>query len=174
MAIGNTSYGSTESEVRSFYVDNGISFTQRVYNFSIDRNYDQRATINVKNTDNISHELLLTVNSSSPDLIVGFVGNGSQDNRITLAPSETKDVTLAIHAQDAMQENYYLLLNLTADENLKDHAIADINVRQMNIDLRLEELSTDPLTLTKTFELQTMAILLQILIFMRTRELKIK
>jgi len=152
--ISNTIHGSTESEERSFYIDNGVTFTKRSYDFNIERDYDQRVTVTVENTDTVAHEILLTVNSTSPDLILGFVGEGSMDEIITLAPGETKDVTLAIHAQDAMQKDYYLLLDLNTNESISDHAVANIHVRQPNIDLRLEEISTDPMTLAKTFRLR--------------------
>ena len=151
--ISNTSHGSTRSDERSFYLDNGVSFTQKVYDFNIERDYDQIVAVNVKNTDSIAHEILLTVNSTNPELIVGFVGEGSIDESITLAPDEAKDIVLALHAQDTLQKDYYLLLNLTTDDNITDNAIANIHVRQPNIDLRLDELSTDPLTLTKTFRI---------------------
>ncbi|MBU4056274.1 MAG: right-handed parallel beta-helix repeat-containing protein [Proteobacteria bacterium] len=151
--ISNTSHGSTQSDERSFYIDNGVSFTKKIYDFNIEHDYDQRVAVTVKNTDNIAHEILLTVNSTNPELIVGFVGEGSIDEMITLAPDETKDVVLALHAQDALQEDYYLLLNLTTDDNITDNAIANIHVRQPNIDLRFDELSTYPLTLTKSFRI---------------------
>jgi uncharacterized membrane protein len=151
--ISNTSYGSTESEERSFYIDHGVTFTERIYDFNIERDYDQRVTVTVRNTDNIAHEILLNVNSTDPELIAGFIGEGSIDEMITLAPDETKDVILALHAQDAAQRDYYLSLNLTTDDNITDNAIANIHVRLPNIDLRFEELSIDPLTLTKTIRL---------------------
>ena len=151
--ISNTSYGSTESEERSFYIDNGVTFTERIYDFNIERDYDQRVTVTVRNTDSIAHEILLNVNSTNLELIAGFIGEGSIDEIITLAPDETKDVILALHAQDAAQRDYYLSLNLTTDDNISDNAIANIHVRLPNIDLRFEELSIDPLTLTKTIRL---------------------
>ena len=151
--ISNTSYGSTESKERNFYIDNGVTFTERIYDFNIERDYDQRVTVTVRNTDSIAHEILLNVNSTNPELIAGFIGEGSIDEMITLAPDETKDVILALHAQDAAQRDYYLSLNLTTDDNITDNAIANIHVRLPNIDLRFEELSIDPLTLTKTIRL---------------------
>ena len=151
--ISNTSHGSTESEERSFYIDNGVTFEQRIYDFNIERDYDQRVTVTVRNTDSIAHEILLNVNSTNPELIAGFIGEGSIDETITLAPDETKDVILALHAQDAAQQDYYLSLNLTTDDNITDNAIANIHVSLPNIDLRFEELSIDPLTLTKTIRL---------------------
>jgi hypothetical protein len=151
--ISNTSHGSTGSDERNFYIDNGVTFTKKSYDFNIERDYDQRVTVTVGNTDSIAHEILLTVNSTNPDLIVGFVGEGSMDEIITLAPSEIQDVILVIHAQDAALRDYYLLLNLTTDDNITDNAIANIHVRLPNINLQFGEISIDPLTLTKTIRL---------------------
>ena len=153
--MSNSSHGSKTSDSRSIFIDNGITFDRRYYDFTIERDYDQRVTISVTNTDDAPHELLLSVNSSYDDLIVGFVGEGSIDEIITLNPSERKYVDLAIHAQDAMEEDYRLLLNLTnlGAENIRDFAYVNLHVHHPYINFTMQEVSSDTYTLAKTIEI---------------------
>lgn len=147
------SSGSKESEVRSIYIDNGIVFTQKSYNFNIERDYSQQATVTVQNTDSEPHSLLVSVNNPYDDLIVGFIGDGSHDQEITLDPGESRDVILSIFAMDAMLSEYQLQIDLNSiDSNVNDHAVVNLNVRQPNIDFTVTEIGVDPYTLTKTFQ----------------------
>ena len=155
-AESSASCGSYNSPVRTFYIGNGISFSKDVYEFTVERDYDQRVTIRVQNTDNEYHELLVEVPITYDDLVLGFVGDGSQDNIIPLNPGKSKDVTLAIQCADALKEDYELMANLTStkgDEILTDTARIKISVHVPRIDYDLEEISVDPVTLTKTFKL---------------------
>jgi hypothetical protein len=154
--VSSSSHGTAVSEQRDIFIDNGITFDKRTYNFNIERDYDQRATISVTNTDDKPHDLLLTVNNPYEDLIVGFIGDGSMDTVVTLNPSERKYVTLAIHAQDVLQEAHKLLLNLTnmGEENIHDFAYANVHVHIPHYDFTLEEVSSDPYTLTKTLQIK--------------------
>jgi hypothetical protein len=154
--VSSSPHGTATSETRDVFIDNGISFDRKAYNFNIERDYDQRATISVTNRDNKPHKLLLTVNNPYDDLIVGFIGDGSMDQIVTLDPSERACVTLAIHAQDVLQEDYRLLLNLTnlGEENIQDFAYADIHVHIPHFDFTLEEVSSDPYTLTKRLRIR--------------------
>ena len=152
--MSNTNLASAISEIRSVYIENGIVFTQKYYNFTVERDYDQRVMIFVKNTDKKSHKLLVNLTNPYEGIIAGFVGEGSIDKIITLAPSEMKGLTLVVHAQDARRENYTLLLNLTnldEEEKIYDYAYLNLRVRIPNIHFTIEELYTDPLTLTKRF-----------------------
>ncbi|RLG20493.1 hypothetical protein DRN74_05350, partial [Candidatus Micrarchaeota archaeon] len=153
----NSTRASSVSGVRSIYVDNGIVFTKRNYSSTVERDYDQRIKISIKNTDSKLHTVLVSIINPYEDIIAGFVGEGSQDQIINLAPSEVKEVTLAIHAQDADEEDYVLLLNLTnIGEEIKDYAYLNLHVRQPIINFVLEEVSTDQYTLTKKLRLRNL------------------
>lgn len=141
-----------QSEPRSIFIDNGISFTKWLYRVTINRTYSQNCPISVKNTDNKPHELRVDVNSSASDIYFNFVGGGSADKVITLGPGETKDLNLVIHAQDAQEKNYVLYANLTnlGPENIVDRARIEVTVHWPATLFRFEEVGTDPVTLTKT------------------------
>ncbi|MFZ2070522.1 MAG: hypothetical protein WAV32_02745, partial [Halobacteriota archaeon] len=147
-------YGCAQSEIRRFFVSNGIVFTQREYTFNIERDLNQQVEVSVENTDTKTHTMLLQVHNPYEDIYVGFVGSGSTDEIVPLEPGERMDVDLVIHAQDASSENYTLFINLTCtDENITDFAIAHANVRFPVINFSIAEIGIDPLTLSKTFRI---------------------
>jgi len=133
-----SAFGCAVSENRTFYIGNGIVFTQDVYEFNIGRDYDQHCFVSVENMDSETHELLVRAFNPYEDLYVGFIGNGSADRIISVAPGETKDIELVIHAQDAMLGNYTFMVNLTnlGAENITDYALVCVNVRHPHIDFK--------------------------------------
>jgi hypothetical protein len=150
-----SAFGCGISENRIFYIDNGIVFTQDVYRFNIERDYNQQCFVSVKNMDSEVHDLLVRAFNPYDDLYFGFIGHGSADKIISLAPDETEDIELVIHAQDAMLENYTFTVNLTnlGAENITDYALVRVNVRHPHIDFNITEVSTDPITLSKTIRI---------------------
>ena len=86
------------------------------------------------------------------DLVVGFVGEGSMDQVLSLHPGEGKDVLLVIHAQDAISEDYSLLLDLTnlGKDELHDYAYLKLHVHFPVINFTIEEIGSDPFTLAKS------------------------
>ncbi len=149
----------TESEVRSFSIGAGILFSHRIYNFTVARDYDQGVYISVTNLDDGPHEMLISVISTYPDLIIGFVGDGSIDKTVTLDPLESKEIELRIHTQDAQESHYLIplqLINLGSgvkQQPLMDYATLNITVDVGTIDFDLVEINDDPTTLIKTFNL---------------------
>src|SRR5258706_15434656 len=77
------------------------------------------------------------------DLIVNFVDSGSIDQTITLQPSEPRQITLAIHTQDAQLHTYGLTASLTADQD--STPITD------NMTLHVTVLSEGDYTITEDF-----------------------
>jgi len=148
----STTYGEAGSDLATLHVSNGISFVQDTYTFNVERDYAQLASVSVINTDTESHDLLLQAINPYDDLIVGFVGPGSTDENLTIAPGETRSVAFNIFAQDAMQQNYTFTIKLTnlGPGQITDYALVNVHVRQLNINLTLTEVSTDPVTLSKT------------------------
>lgn len=147
--------GVSESPIRSIFIDSGIAFTQKTYDFTIERDYNQSRFITVKNTDTEPHELLLQVRGVPADLALNFVGEGSVDQIIPLLPGESKDVELVFHAQDAVSDNYTIYLNLTniGPEAITDSAVLRLYVHFPVIDYSIEEVSSDPYTLAKTLRI---------------------
>ncbi len=157
--------GDMDTGVRHFSVGNGVVFTQNAYNFVVDRDYDQQRFVAVKNEDVIEHETELSITNPNDELIVNFVGPGSEEETVYLAPGETREIELVIHAQDvesdgSKPENVRfsnITVSLVADESgepITDSAPTIINVRWPDIDFTLSEESEDPNTLVKTMRVQ--------------------
>jgi len=146
-----TPRGASQSDVRRIFIDNGISFDRKAYNFSIERDYNQSAFIDVTNTDTEPHELLMQVSGVPQDLALNFVGEGSVDQRIALLPGEARSIELVFHAQDALYKEYSILLNLTnlGAEPITDSAVVNLKVHFPVIDYSIEEVKSDPYTLAK-------------------------
>ena len=129
---------------RAFYITNGIIFTNDIYDFKIKRDYNQNQTtdgrpiiIRVINTDTKPHNLLLEIENRyhDDDIVLGFIGEGSQDKIIKLAPGSSKNVPLVIHAQDVKisgtkpYEEYSFIAKLTSeDEGDTIRANARVNI----------------------------------------------
>ncbi|BBO84835.1 hypothetical protein DSCO28_54010 [Desulfosarcina ovata subsp. sediminis] len=149
--------GATQSEVRTSTIAKGIAFEDEPYAFTIDRDYEQVASIQVRNTDTNPHEVMLSIINENEDLVAGFRGDGSQDQTITLQPDEVQTIEVAFHAQDAEDTEYTVTFVASADAE-SDHPIltyaeATITVNQPIFDLVLEEIDTNPQTLVNTYRL---------------------
>jgi RHS repeat-associated protein len=146
--------GSATSPTRSFTVGSGIVFENRNPSFDIDRDYNQIVQIIVRNDDSQPHTLLATLQNVYDDLIINFVGSGSVDQTVTLNAGESRTLDLAVHAMDALTRDYDLVATITADAGeavpLMDTTTVHLRVLS-EFDLSLTELSTDPVTGTKTF-----------------------
>ena len=153
-----TSRGSVQSDERTFTVDSGVSFTDRIFVQSIDRNYDQKKQIGIVNNDDEVHYVLAEVNSDYKDLIVGFTGRGSEDGILAIPPGEKRYLDISYHAQDAMRKEYWLTLNLTTvpqngEEPLTDTSIVRVKLNHLFVNMTVEEIGSNPYTLEKTIRI---------------------
>ena len=147
-----TGHSSKQSELRRFFISNGIIFVPRYYNFTVNRNVSQSCTVTVKNTDSKAHKLHLNVSNPYNDIYFGFLGYSTSDKEVTLQPGEEKDIDLVIQAQDAMQDRYQFVVNLNSldPDQILDYALVNVNVNQPHYAFNITEVSTDPFTQVKT------------------------
>lgn len=139
---------AAQSEVRSFHVANGVVFTDVQDSYEILRDYDQYLSFHIENRDSAPHSVLLDVINPYDDLIIGFVGSGSEDDSLVLAPGETAMVVLALHAQDAREDHYPAIrLELVADSETDNPIVGSANinltVRDPQFALDIQETSQD-------------------------------
>ncbi len=156
-AHAESACATEDSAERILRVGNGIVFRQAQRTYRIRRDYDQQVMLMVTNQDVVSHTLLLTITEPlEGDLIVGFVGSGSSDERITLQPGETHYATLALHAQDAQSWDYALTAHLVSDDEstpIRDAIPVHVHIAELNVDFTLEEIAFDPTNLERTFRI---------------------
>ncbi|MGD2163467.1 MAG: invasin domain 3-containing protein, partial [Anaerolineales bacterium] len=147
--------GVSASPERQFTVTNGVVFSDHSIDVTIDRDYDQRFSVNIVNTDVVAHTVKLDVLNPYEDLILNFIGLGSRDEWITLLPGEASTVQMAVHAQDADLRNYQLTAVVQSDElgdPIRDTATLDIRVL-FDADFTIEEVSRDPVSEEVTYRI---------------------
>ncbi|MGA1821957.1 MAG: PA14 domain-containing protein [Thermoplasmatota archaeon] len=150
--------GSAESEERSFFIDNGVIFASHSMAFHIDRDYDQRKNVQIKNTDNRVHFVKTEIDGDYDDFIFNFIGEGSEDDYMAVPPGETRTLVIAFHAQDAMRREYDLTLNLSTLPDwgafpLTDTAHVKVRLNHLFVNMTIEEIASDPYTLEKTLRI---------------------
>ena len=136
------------SPERQFTVTNGVVFTDHSIDLTIDRDYDQRFSVTIVNTDVVAHTVKLNVQNPYDDLILNFIGHGSIDEAVTLLPGEARVVSMAVHAQDTGLRQYQLTAVVQSDEPgdpIRDTATLDIRVL-FDADFVIEEVSRDPVS----------------------------
>ncbi|MFX0207599.1 MAG: CARDB domain-containing protein, partial [Candidatus Hodarchaeota archaeon] len=146
-------YGAATSDIRRIFICTAISFEADIYHMIIKRDYDQKGTLSIFNNDDEPHEVLLNITGVPNDLFLNFVGEGSIDQVMVLFPGETMNIHYVIHAQDALQDQYNILLSLkTVDsEEIFDSATLVVHITEPIIDFTLQEVSYDPVTLTRKY-----------------------
>lgn len=145
--------GDLISEERTLSVIRGIEFVERSYAADIERDYDQKGVVRVVNHGKAPASLQLHVASEQNDLLVGFVGEGSEDMKVSLDPGEYKDVLLGISAQDAMEESYRFHVSLEGSFGVEKHSDVvpfDVKVRMPDIDFEVNVSDMDEGTLART------------------------
>ncbi len=144
--------GESQSPARELHLVRGIEFVDRSYAFSILRDYDQRGSVRVVNHSEANERLRLHVASEQKDLLVGFVGEGSPDTVIELAPGEFRDILIVMSAQDALEEKYEFPITLegivgTGGEVHTDVARVQVAVKMPRLEFEVTAVSQDPGTL---------------------------
>lgn len=154
-AIGQMETTEPRQGYRRLYIGNGVIFTNRTYECTIERNYDQRCLVSIINEDSIAHDIQVNVSNEYSDIYLGFLESGSQDEIIRLQPGETRDLQLVIHAQDAKLWNYSIVANLLdlGPDEITDFAQIKVKIINKPINFDFEEVRTDPISLTKTFRI---------------------
>ena len=155
-AASNDSDDSDRSEPRKIVINNGVVFTEKVKKLEIERDYDQKISISVKNTDTKPHLILVDAVNPYKDIYLGFVGNGSLNESFQIDPDDTKNLEFIVHAQDTMK-NYYeviLRLNNTDEENTTDMALVGVSIRWPKFNISIAEIYEDKETLVKKFRVK--------------------
>ena len=134
--------GHTASEIQTVKTGKAVKFVEGVNEFWVDREYNQSVILTISNTDIIEHSYDLSVINDSEDIVVGFIGGGSNGRKATLAPGDFMDVELLIHAPDALKTNYDIYLKIVSDEGEFNsfvdfsHAIVHVHPSVANLDIQ--------------------------------------
>jgi hypothetical protein len=96
--------GAAEGPVRTVTRVKGLAFGKTTYAAAIQRDYDQRVGVSVRNHGEKPLTLKLECPPPPADslLLAGFVGEGSEGAPFELAPGEEREFWLGISAQDCV------------------------------------------------------------------------
>ncbi len=147
-------YEKAWSDIRSFTLQKGLAFERPRYGITIPREYGQAMPVTVRNNSDRPMEVVLEcLPPDNPELLVGFVGEGSEDRPIHLQPGEVRQFMLSLAAQDCIIEMHRFLVRIRSDTGYSDQAEIEVRVKIPKVDLLWEELDTDVNTLSKKLRL---------------------
>ena len=121
----------------------GLAFGKSRYGAAINRDYDQRLGISVRN--HADKALMVKLECGKPAaeslLLVGFVGDGSEGAPFSLAPGEEREFLLGISAQDVVKATHQFPIRIAslAGDGFADEVIVELNVKLPKVDLQWEE-----------------------------------
>ncbi len=137
--------GKEDGPVRTLTRVKGLAFGQPRYGANIRRDYDQKVGISVRNNGEAPLKVRLECGRpKDPLLLVGFVGEGSEDKPFALAPGEERQFLLAISAQDVNTEDHSVPIRIVSDSGLSDEAEVAVHVQLPKIELAWQDLGPAP------------------------------
>ena len=146
--------GREPGPVRTFTRVKGLSFGRPAYSARIERDYDQKIGVSVRNNGDAPLSVRLVCGKpADPLLLVGFVGEGSEDAPFPLAPGEEREFLLGVSAQDVLAESHSFPIRIASDSGLADQAMVNLSVRLPTVALRWEELGPAPHGLGQRFRI---------------------
>jgi hypothetical protein len=132
--------GSEPGPVRTLTRVKGLAFARPVFGATIRRDYDQRVAITVRNhAEEAQTVRLVCGRPESPRLLLGFVGEGSEDEPFDLGPGEERDILLGLSAQDVVTPHHVIPVRITSDAGYADEAEVRIEVKLPEVKLVWEE-----------------------------------
>ncbi len=147
--------GDEVSPVRRLTHVKGLAFTAPAYSANIRRDYDQSAVVTVQNAGD--RPVVARLGCSRPDsrLLVGFVGEGSEDEPITLQPNERRSFRLGLSAQDVVRAHHTVHVYIeSTDGSRSDQALVNVAVDLPRVDLAWQKLGPSASGLGSRFRLR--------------------
>ena len=133
--------GEESGPIRRVTRVKGLAFDRPVYGATIHRDYDQRVPIRVRNHAEKPQTVRLVCGRPEDErLLVGFVGEGSEDAPQEIGPGEEREFVLALSAQDVITPEHRFSVRLTADSGVTDEAAVEVFVRLPEVELSFEDL----------------------------------
>ena len=137
--------GSEEGPVRTLTRVKGLAFGKSRYGASIERTYDQRFPISVRNHAEEAMKVVLTSGKLEEEgLFIGFVGEGSEGEPFDLAPGEEREFLLVLNAQNAVKPKHVFPVKISSANGFADEAEVEVEVRLPVVKLEWEDLGEAP------------------------------
>lgn len=132
--------GASEGPIRTITRVKGLAFSEARYGANIRRDYDQKVGISVRNNGDKPLKVRLECSKpADPLLLVGFVGEGSEDKPFDLASGESRQFFLGISAQDVTRAEHRFPVRIVSDNGLSDEAEVAVQVKLPHVELAWED-----------------------------------
>lgn len=147
--------GAEPGPVREVTRIKGLAFTQPRYGGTIQRDYDQKIPVAVRN--HAEEKRVVRLRCDQPrdsNLLVAFVGDGEKGRPVELGPGEQRAFTLGFSAQDVIKERHQLPIYIESEDGYSDQAEVEVIVKLPKVDLEWVDLTPkDQEGLGRTYEL---------------------
>lgn len=156
LSDGTNEYKGDKTKIE---IVNGPHFTTREKSFSIERDFEQHFHVTVKNPSDKEFSLKLFVENSPDDLILGFVGDGSEDQELVIKPNQSAKIPLVFFAQNAkvgVREAVVGLKGQKDDEAIEDYITLKAEVEKPEFNLQVTKGNVDPVTLATTLRIRNL------------------
>ncbi|MBI2923077.1 MAG: hypothetical protein HYY18_18640 [Planctomycetes bacterium] len=131
--------GAEPGPVRTVTRVKGLAFGRARYGANIRRDYDQKVMVSVRNhADKPLQVTLVCGKPSTADLLVSFVGEGSEDRPVELGSGEEREFTLVFSAQDAVHPLFRVPLRISSGDAFSDETEIEVNVHLPEVKLEWE------------------------------------
>lgn len=149
--------GEESGPVRVVTRVKGLAFGKSRYAATINRDYDQRLGISVRNHSDNPMTVKLDCGKLPEEelLLVGFVGEGSEGAPFALAPGEEREFMLGISAQDVVKAAHRFPIRIASvsGEGFADLAEVELNVKLPEVKLDWQAVGVAPSGLGQVFRL---------------------
>jgi hypothetical protein len=147
--------GTEPGPVREVTRVKGLAFTQSRYGGTIQRDYDQKIPVAVRN--HAAEKRIVRLRCDLPqnsNLLVAFIGDGEKNRPVELAPGEQRAFTLGFSAQDVIKERHVLPIYIESEDGYSDQAEVEVLVKLPKVDLEWTNVTpTGQGGLGRTYEL---------------------
>jgi hypothetical protein len=129
--------GKQPGPVRTVTRVKGLAFGRPSYAANIQRDYDQRVGVSVRN--NGETPLMVRLESgqpADPAMLASFVGTGSEDKPFALAPGEEREFQFAVSAQNVNTAEHRIPIRIVSDTGLSDESEILLNVRLPHVEMQ--------------------------------------
>jgi hypothetical protein len=147
--------GTEPGPIREVTRVKGLAFTQPRYGGTIQRDYDQKIPVAVRN--HAEQKRVVRLRCDQPrnsNLLVAFVGDGEKGRPVELGPGEQRAFTLGFSAQDVIKERHELPIYIESEDGYSDQAEVEVIVKLPKVDLEWADLTPkEQQGLGRTYEL---------------------
>ncbi len=134
--------GADSGPVREVTRVKGLAFTQPRYGGTIQRDYDQKIPVAVRN--HATEKRIVRLRCDQPrdsNLLVAFIGDGEKGRPVELGPGEQRTFTLGFSAQDVVTERHELPIYIESADGYSDQAQVEVVVKLPKVDLQWVDLT---------------------------------